>query len=128
MRRVENPNATLFYNSYAVKFWFQILTTECILLKKLDYDLWPVTTKNMVETFLFFVTQPDRSDVAFQIGHRQPYREFASNGAHRASSCYVYPDDIRSPCRNANLLKELAMVCCKPIFFETQFIDYLFVF
>ena len=89
----------------------QILSTECILLKKLEYDLWPVTAKNMVEVYLFFVTQPDRAELAHQVGHRQFYNEFASDGAHLPSSSYLHPDDERVPGRNANLLKEISMVC-----------------
>ena len=65
----------------------------------------------MVEIYLFFVTQPDRADMAFQVGHRQCYREFAEDGAHLPSSSYLHPNDERCPERNANNLKEISMVC-----------------
>ena len=116
---MEHPIACILYKAFQSKILklirLQILSTECALLKKLDYDLWPVTAKNMVELYLFFVTQPDRADVALQVGHRQCY-EFAQDAAHRPSSSYLHPNDERCPRRNANVLKETSMVCEEHLF------------
>ena len=98
----------------------QILSAEYALLKKLDYDIWPVTAKNMVEIYLFFVTQPDRVDMANQVGHRQCYSEFAQDGARLPSSSYLHPDYERRRERNANNLKQISMVCDDLLFLNIR--------
>ncbi len=43
----------------------------------IGFTLYPVTSKNYVELFLFLVTQPDRVDLAQRFGYSLVYNEVA---------------------------------------------------